>query len=184
MFKISGSGIKVGSGKLVPPFEGLNIHEIMIDLVEREARLSTCHEKNVGAAIIGLNLDSVRLLSLASNGLDGSLMDLNNTSYHKSHCIHAENRAIMQLPLLAKNYPKISYCNLGPCYDCATKLSKAKVLAHIYHHDYDDPSGVEYLLDQGIPVYRYFKGRIIPVHLDITLQKREVFEHLKKLNPR
>jgi hypothetical protein len=51
------------------------------------------------------------------------------------------------------------------------KLQQVGVIGHIYIEEYCDASGVEFLLDKNIPVYKLISRRIDPLHPDILLPR-------------
>lgn len=153
-------------------------------LIVKKSLESTCPERKVCAAFIETSGGSPRILSMATNGVPKKLHYLNGTSYHKTFCVHAEERAFKDLTDKNFNhFPMVSFCNLSPCYSCAKTLSNSPIIAHVYHEDYDDPTGVEFLLDEGIPVYRSCRGKLLPAHPDISLQNSGMIDQmLKRLN--
>jgi len=162
----------------------LTYHNPLMNLIEMTSRKSTCPERKVCEVFLGIVRGKPTILSTATNGVPRSLLYLNKTSYHKWYCIHAEEWAAKYLkPKVTTWYtlPLISFCNLSPCYNCAkTVLSKVPIIAHVYREDYSDFTGVESLLDQGIPVYRCEGRRLVPIHPDISLKNEDAINPLLK----
>jgi len=135
----------------VPPF---SFNQRMERLLRQYSMLSTCPERRVSAIIVGLTPHFYRIMSAGANG------DLEGTLYtplhvHKARCVHAEERAVINLPPDYRRYPIISFSSLAPCYNCAKTLFKAGTRLHIYLDLYDDNTGVNFFLDEGVPVYRF-----------------------------
>jgi deoxycytidylate deaminase len=134
---------------------------------------STCPERRVSAAMLGYGQGHFHLLSVGVNGALDSHVGL-PLYLHKRYCIHAEGRAIMSLPVNFRKYDIISYSSLAPCYRCANKLHSIGIRAHVYVLEYEDPTGVEYLLDKRIPVYKLKVGHLIPVDPSIQLSPKRL----------
>lgn len=138
---------------------------------------STCPEIKVSAAIFGYDYyyDIFRLLSIGVNGApsDCEILPL---YLHKRLCIHAEDWALRNLPNDFRRYVLLSYSSLAPCYRCARKLYDTGIRAHGYLSEYDDPTGVDYLLDKGVPVYRLDSSWLITVHPDVHLWPSRLYD--------
>jgi len=151
-------------------FEDLaHLHQSIATRLQSELEKSTCPERKVACAIIGFRSYQFDILSIATNGapLDTSNLPL---SLHKKVCVHAEDRAVRNLPKYSDEYVLVSYSTLAPCHACSDKLLDARIRAHVYISDYDDMTGSEHLLDEHKPVYRLSSyGRLIPLDPDVRL---------------
>jgi len=140
------------------------------DLLERRRLASTCPEQRVAAAIYGVANGMVDLLSI---GVNGSPVDCTHPPLyiHKRTCVHAEDRALRQLPSISRYYRLVCYTSLAPCLACAEKLYDAGVEAVTYVREYSERAGKEFLLNKGRPVYKLrATGKTVPLNLDLPWQ--------------
>lgn len=147
----------------------LQLNQSMYKLLQWYRTKSTCLERKVSAVMSGFYLNGFRILSVGVNGVPNEKAFL-PLYLHKRHCTHAEDQAIRNLPLDFYKYVLVSYSSLAPCYNCAKKLYYVGVRAHVYISEYDDPTGVDYLLNNGVAVYKLGSSRLVAVHSDIHLK--------------
>ena len=134
------------------------------DLLESHRQASTCPELKVAAAIYGYRNATIDLLSI---GINGSPLDRSDPPLHihKRSCIHAEDRALRQLPAKSRHYHLVCYTSLAPCLGCAEKLYNAGIEAVSYIREYSEKAGKEFLLNKGKPVYKLkATGKMVPLN--------------------
>lgn len=119
------------------------------DIVDKQASLSGCSRRKVGAVIVspelfviskGYNLDLCQ--GVCSRTVSGK--DL-----HLCPAIHAEMMAINK----CRSFPKGStlFVSCSPCRKCAEYIAKLGFISEVcYWEAYPDTSGVLYLLEHGI----------------------------------
>lgn len=155
-------------------FDGvLQLSLLVSSILQSTLSYSNCPERKVSAAILGYDFDGFYLLSVGTNGTPGGNKIL-PLYLHKRQCIHAEDRAIRNLPKDFRRYSVVSCSSLAPCYRCARKLYDLGIRAHVYISEYDDQTGVDYLLNKDVAVYRLDSNRLIAVHPDIRLLSNQL----------
>ena len=81
--------------------------------------------------------------------------DLNGKT--KWHIIHAEVDCIMNF-ILSNNYNNINdcriFCTLSPCRDCAKFILRSGIKEIIYKDEYKRIDGIEFLINNGVNVYK------------------------------
>ena len=146
-----------------------------MDSAEVVAKRSACLRNNVGAVIVNEENNIVAI------GYNGPAAGVPQCTYENCHAgcdiaIHAEDNAILRMPgewgikLLFDNEGVIHqhymayrlFCTVSPCKECAKLIVNRKDINKVYfRYPYRDPSGIFYLLANGIKVYQILSGGII-----------------------
>ena len=132
----------------------LKYQEALMDMAERFAQTSEAERLKV-CALIYKN-DSI--ISLGINGQPSGwptekCEDGNNKTLPTVR--HAEAAALEKLYLSHETSENASmFINYAPCLACAIKIKSAKIKEVYYRHTYRDSSGLSYLEENGVKVYR------------------------------
>lgn len=114
---------------------------------------STCIRKKVGCIIAPSNFENI--LSIGYNGsLPGAENGCHSIESGKCGCIHAEMNALNKLK--CEGYDDLTLlCTLSPCMNCSKEILKFPIKKVVYLNSYRDLSGVNFLLENQIKVYKY-----------------------------
>lgn len=117
------------------------------------AQCSVGQRLKVGAVIVKNN----NIISCGYNGLpkglDGPLEDENNTT--RPEVRHAEMNALFGVMRSHNSSMDSSvFCTHACCRKCAVEMVDAGIVEFYYKHDYRDDSGIKYLMENGVKVYR------------------------------
>jgi len=122
-----------------------------IKMAQVWAENSHAKRNKVGALIVKDNAIISDGFNGTPSGMDNSCEDENNVTHW--HVIHAESNALMKL---AKgNNSSIGstlYVTLSPCKECSKLIIQSGIKRVVYHEEYRDPSGINFLQQNGIIV--------------------------------
>lgn len=120
---------------------------------EAFAECSTANRLKVGSVIVKNN----RIISCGYNALpehmSGDMED--GCGKTRPEVRHSEKNAL--LGLMKSNESSIGatiVCTHSCCSICAVDIVDAGISKFYYKHDYRDPSGIEYLKQNGVVVYK------------------------------
>lgn len=114
-------------------------------------QLSFCNRKKVGAII-------VRDKMIISDGYNGTPSGFENCcedeeNNTKWYVLHAEANAISKVARSTQSCEGATlYITLSPCKDCSKLIHQSGIKRVVYHKEYKDSSGLDFLRKAGIEV--------------------------------
>ena len=115
------------------------------------AKLSHCHRRQVGALIVKDRM-------IISDGFNGTPTGFENPcedeeNYTKWYVLHAEANAILKVARSTQSCENATlYITLSPCKDCSKLIHQSGIKRVVYHQEYKDTSGVDFLKKAGVEV--------------------------------
>lgn len=113
------------------------------------SKLSHCNRKQVGALIVKDRM-------IISDGYNGTPTGFENPcedeeGYTKWYVLHAEANAILKVAGSTQSCEGATlYITMSPCKECSKLIHQAGIKRLVYHIDYKDNSGLEFLEKAGI----------------------------------
>ncbi|VXB23589.1 CMP deaminase [Flavobacterium sp. 9AF] len=114
-------------------------------------QLSYCKRKQVGAIIVKDRM-------IISDGYNGTPTGFENccedeTGTTKWYVLHAEANAILKVARSTQSCENATlYITLSPCKDCSKLIHQSGIKRVVYHEEYKDTSGVDFLRKAGVVV--------------------------------
>jgi len=114
-------------------------------------QLSYCKRKQVGAII-------VRDKMIISDGYNGTPSGFENCcedeeNNTKWYVLHAEANAISKVARSTQSCEGATlYITLSPCKDCSKLIHQSGIKRVVYHQEYKDNSGLDFLRKAGVEV--------------------------------
>jgi dCMP deaminase len=115
------------------------------------SKLSYCKRKQVGAII-------VRDRMIISDGYNGTPSGFENcceeeNGLTKWYVLHAEANAILKVARSTQSCEGATlYITLSPCKDCSKLIHQSGIKRVVYHEEYKDCSGIDFLRKAGVEV--------------------------------
>ena len=115
------------------------------------AKLSYCKRRQVGALIVKNKM-------IISDGYNGTPTGFENIceddeNYTKWYVLHAEANAIMKVSASTQSSDGATlYITLSPCRECSKLIFQSGIKRVVYHKEYKDTSGLEFLKKGGIEI--------------------------------
>ena len=115
------------------------------------AKLSYCKRRQVGALIVKNKM-------IISDGYNGTPTGFENIceddeNYTKWYVLHAEANAIMKVSASTQSSEGATlYITLSPCRECSKLIFQSGIKRVVYHTEYKDTSGLEFLKKGGIEI--------------------------------
>ncbi len=115
------------------------------------AQLSYCNRKKVGAIIVKDRM-------IISDGYNGTPSGFENfcedqEGYTKWYVLHAEANAILKVARSTQTCDGSTlYITLSPCKECSKLIHQSGIKRVVYHQDYKDTEGIEFLKRAGVIV--------------------------------
>lgn len=115
------------------------------------AQLSYCQRKKVGAIIVKDRM-------IISDGYNGTPSGFENCcedeeGYTKWYVLHAEANAILKVARSTQTCDGATlYITLSPCKECSKLIHQSGITRVVYHNDYKDTSGIDFLKRAGVQV--------------------------------
>ena len=115
------------------------------------SKLSYCKRKQVGAII-------VRDRMIISDGYNGTPSGFENCCEEedgltKWYVLHAEANAISKVARSTQSCEGATlYITLSPCKDCSKLIHQSGIKRVVYHEEYKDCSGIDFLRKAGVEV--------------------------------
>jgi dCMP deaminase len=115
------------------------------------SQLSYCKRKQVGAII-------VRDRMIISDGYNGTPSGFDNCCEDQSgltnwYVLHAEANAILKVARSSQTCDNATlYITLSPCKECSKLIHQSGIKRVVYHQDYQDTSGIDFLVRAGVIV--------------------------------
>ena len=117
------------------------------------ANLSHCNRKKVGAIIVKNKM----IISDGYNGTPSGFDNCCEDENGKTHWVvlHAEANAILKTAGSTHDCSGATlYLTMSPCKDCSKLVHQAGISRLVYINEYKDISGVEFLREAGVEVYK------------------------------
>ena len=114
-------------------------------------KLSYCKRRKVGALIVKDRM-------IISDGYNGTPTGFENfcedeDNYTKWYVLHAEANAITKVASSAQSSKGATlYVTLSPCRDCSKLIFQSGIIRVVYHEEYKDRSGLDFLIKAGVEV--------------------------------
>jgi dCMP deaminase len=114
-------------------------------------QLSYCKRKQVGAII-------VRDRMIISDGYNGTPSGFENCcedeeNLTKWYVLHAEANAILKVARSTQSCENATlYITLSPCKECSKLIHQSGIKRVVYHQEYKDTSGIDFLRKAGVEV--------------------------------
>ena len=118
-------------------------------LAESWAKLSQCNRKQVGAIIVK---DEI----IISDGFNGTPAGFDNCCENDEglthwYVLHAEANAILKVAGSTQSCNGATlYITMSPCKECSKLIHQAGITRLVYHIDYKDNSGLDFLKKAGV----------------------------------
>lgn len=113
------------------------------------AKLSYCKRRQVGALIVKNRMIISDGFNGTPTGFDNICEDDNN--YTKWYVLHAEANAIMKVSASTQSSEGATlYITLSPCKQCSKLIFQSGIKRLVYHKEYKDNSGIEFLKKAGL----------------------------------
>jgi dCMP deaminase len=115
------------------------------------SKLSYCKRKQVGAII-------VRDRMIISDGYNGTPSGFENCCEEedgltKWYVLHAEANAILKVARSTQSCEGATlYITLSPCKDCSKLIHQSGIKRVVYHEEYKDCCGIDFLRKAGVEV--------------------------------
>ncbi|MBT8296204.1 MAG: dCMP deaminase family protein [Gramella sp.] len=113
------------------------------------SKLSHCNRKQVGALIVKDRM-------IISDGYNGTPTGFENfceddEGYTKWYVLHAEANAILKVAGSTQSCKDATlYITMSPCKECSKLIHQSGIRRLVYHIDYKDNSGLEFLEKAGV----------------------------------
>ena len=114
-------------------------------------QLSYCKRKQVGAIIVKDRM-------IISDGYNGTPSGFENCcedddGITKWYVLHAEANAILKVAKSTQSCENATlYITLSPCKECSKLIHQSGIKRVVYHEEYKDSSGVDFLRRAGVEV--------------------------------
>ncbi|TDR20878.1 MULTISPECIES: deoxycytidylate deaminase [Flavobacterium] len=113
--------------------------------------LSYCQRKKVGAIIVKNKMIISDGYNGTPSGFENCCEDEDNLT--KWYVLHAEANAILKVARSTQSCEDATlYITLSPCKDCSKLIHQSGIKRVVYHQEYKDTSGVDFLRKAGVEV--------------------------------
>ena len=113
--------------------------------------LSYCQRKKVGAIIVINKMIISDGYNGTPSGFENCCEDDSNAT--KWYVLHAEANAILKVARSTQSCEDATlYITLSPCKDCSKLIHQSGIKRVVYHNEYKDTSGVDFLRKAGVEV--------------------------------
>ena len=115
------------------------------------SKLSYCKRRQVGALIVKDRM-------IISDGYNGTPTGFENVcedddNYTKWYVLHAEANAILKVAASTQSTKGATlYVTLSPCTECSKLIFQSGIIRVVYHEQYKDKSGLDFLERAGVDV--------------------------------
>ncbi|MDT0553748.1 deoxycytidylate deaminase [Urechidicola vernalis] len=115
------------------------------------AKLSHCKRKQVGALIVKKRMIISDGFNGSPTGFDNECEDCDGNT--KWHVLHAEANAILKVASSTQSCRGATlYITLSPCKDCSKLIHQSEIKRVVYHQEYKDTSGLDFLAKAGVEI--------------------------------
>jgi dCMP deaminase len=114
-------------------------------------QLSYCKRKQVGAIIVKDRM----IISDGYNGTPSGFENCceNEENLTKWYVLHAEANAILKVARSTQSCENATlYITLSPCKECSKLIHQSGIKRVVYHQEYKDTSGIDFLRKAGVEV--------------------------------
>lgn len=140
--------------------------QMFMDIAEVVAKRSTCLRNNVGAVIVEGN----NIISIGYNGVGTGCPHCTTETCLGKGCdiaFHAEWNALTRIRMLNPDLSYSIYVTVSPCLKCAFLITQKKIKSVYYRYPYRDRTGIDFLLNKGVKVFKVLpSGEIIEEELE------------------
>ena len=113
--------------------------------------LSYCQRKKVGAIIVKNKMIISDGYNGTPSGFENCCEDEENNT--KWYVLHAEANAISKVARSTQSCEGATlYITLSPCKDCSKLIHQSGIKRVVYHQEYKDCSGLDFLRKAGVEV--------------------------------
>ncbi|NHN26554.1 dCMP deaminase family protein [Flavobacterium jejuense] len=129
----------------------LKYDKAYLRIAKEWSQLSYCKRKQVGAIIVKDRM-------IISDGYNGTPTGFENCcedeeNLTKWYVLHAEANAILKVARSTQSCENATlYITLSPCKDCSKLIHQSGIKRVVYHEEYKDTSGVDFLRRAGVEV--------------------------------
>lgn len=129
----------------------LKFDKAYLRIAQEWGKLSHCHRKKVGAIIVKDRM-------IISDGYNGTPSGFENIcedeeGYTKWYVLHAEANAILKVASSTQSCRNSTlYITLSPCRECSKLIHQAGITRLVYHTEYKDRSGLDFLEKAGVEI--------------------------------
>ncbi len=122
-----------------------------LKIAKEWAQLSYCSRKKVGAIIVKDRM-------IVSDGYNGTPSGFENCcedeeGLTKWYVLHAEANAILKVARSTQSCDGATlYTSFSPCKECSKLIHQSGITRVVYHKDYRDLSGIDFLKRAGVQV--------------------------------
>lgn len=114
-------------------------------------QLSYCQRKKVGAIIVRDKMIISDGYNGTPSGFENCCEDEDNNT--KWYVLHAEANAISKVARSTQSCEGATlYITLSPCKDCSKLIHQSGIKRVVYHQEYKDASGLDFLRKAGVEV--------------------------------
>lgn len=114
-------------------------------------KLSYCKRKQVGAIIVKDRMIISDGYNGTPSGFENCCEDEDNLT--KWYVLHAEANAISKVARSTQSCEDATlYITLSPCKDCSKLIHQSGIKRVVYHEEYKDCSGIDFLKKAGVEV--------------------------------
>lgn len=114
-------------------------------------QLSYCQRKKVGAIIVKNKMIISDGYNGTPSGFENCCEDEDNQT--KWYVLHAEANAILKVARSTQSCEGATlYITLSPCKECSKLIHQSGITRVVYHQEYKDNSGLEFLRKAGVEV--------------------------------
>lgn len=127
----------------------LKFDKAYLRIAREWSKLSHCNRKQVGALIVKDRM-------IISDGYNGTPSGFENyceddEGYTKWYVLHAEANAILKVAGSTQSCQGATlYITMSPCKECSKLIHQSGITRLVYHIDYKDNSGLEFLSKAGV----------------------------------
>ena len=125
-------------------------------MAQEWGKLSHCTRKQVGSLIVKDNM----IISDGYNGTPSGYTNSCEDDKGETHwyVLHAEANAILKVAKSTQSANGATlYITLSPCKECSKLIIQAGITRVVYHNQYKDTSGIDFLAEYGIALHHIKK---------------------------
>ena len=129
----------------------LKYDKAYLRIAKEWGKLSYCKRKQVGALIVKDRM----IISDGYNGTPSGFENIceDDEGYTKWYVLHAEANAILKVAKSTQSADGATlYITLSPCKECSKLIIQAGIKRVVYHIQYKDTAGIDFLSEYGISV--------------------------------
>ncbi|MFD1553597.1 CMP deaminase [Putridiphycobacter roseus] len=133
------------------PLKQLKYDQAYLRMAIEWAKLSHCKRKQVGAIIVKDKM-------IISDGYNGTPSGYTNCCENEAgetewYVLHAEANAILKVAKSTQSADGATlYITLSPCKECSKLIIQSGIQRVVYHKQYKDASGIDFLREYGIEI--------------------------------